>query len=182
MKQINILLFLFLILSFSSFSQIKKEKINGIFYKVALSTTLSVNEENTLFANDDEPFFNFSALFVNNTLGYQFDRRTSIAANLEYNWHYQQGLHFAPAYVSLRHNIIVDDDNVFIRGGYGTLLGISKDFQKGNMYKLGLGIQIVDFDNDNSFLIGLDFSRKRFGYRTLEGLSSISIFIEFMLF
>ena len=84
--------------------------------------------------------------------------------------------------MSLRHNIIVDDDNIFVRGGYGSLLGISKDFKKGNMYKLGLGLQIVNFDNDNSFLIGIDFTRKRFGYRTLEGLSSISIFIEFMLF
>ena len=182
MKQIFIVIYLFLFISFSSFSQIKKEKTNGLFYKVSLATTLSVNEENRLFADDDEPFFNFSALFVNNTLGYQFDKRTSIAANLEYNWHSQQGLHFAPAYVSLRHNISVDDDNLFVRGGYGSLIGISKDFEKGNMYKLGLGVQIVNFDNDNSFLIGLDFTRKRFGYRTLEGLSSISIFIEFMLF
>ncbi|WP_339893067.1 hypothetical protein [uncultured Algibacter sp.] len=182
MKRIFIVIYLFLFISFSSFSQIKKEKTNGLFYKVSLATTLSINEENTLLADDDEPFFNFSALFVNNTLGYQFDKRTSLGLNLEYNWHSQQGLHFAPAYVSLRHNIIVDDDNIFVRGGYGSLLGISKDFKKGNMYKLGLGVQIVNFDNDNSFLIGIDFTRKRFGYRTLEGLSSISIFIEFMLF
>ncbi|MDG1731183.1 MAG: hypothetical protein P8K68_04490 [Algibacter sp.] len=182
MKRMFILLYLFSLISLYSFSQIKKEKPNGLFYKGSLATTLSVNEENTLFADDDEPFFNLSALFVNNTLGYQFDKRTSIATNLEYNWHSQQGLHFAPAYVSLRHNIIVDDDNIFVRGGYGSLLGISKDFEKGNMYKLGLGLQTVNFDNDNSFLIGLDFTRKRFGYRTLEGLSSVSIFIEYMFF
>ena len=168
--------------SISSFSQIKPEKTNGLFYKISLATTLTANEENTLFADDDEPFFNFSALFVNNTLGYQFDKRTSIAANLEYNWHSQQGFHFAPAYLSLHHNIIADDTNFFVRGGYGTLLGISKDFKKGNMYKFGLGVQVFDNNYRNSFLIGIDFTRKRFGYRTSEGLSSVSIFLEFMLF
>ncbi|MEN3323348.1 hypothetical protein VP395_06390 [Mariniflexile soesokkakense] len=49
------------------------------------------------------------------------------------------------------------------------------------MYKLGLGYQGI-LENYNSLLIGLDFTRKRFGYRTLEGLSSLSIFLEFMLF
>ena len=165
-----------------SFSQIEPEKTKGLFYKVAASTTLTVNEDNTLFANDDEPFFNFSALFINNTIGYQFDNRTSLGLNLEYNWHSNLGLHFAPAYISLRHNLKVDDENFFVRGGYGSLLGISKNFEKGSMYKLGLGVQIINFDNNDSFLIGLDFTRKRFGYRTLEGLSSVSIFIEFMFF
>ncbi|MDB4273774.1 hypothetical protein N9869_00465 [Algibacter sp.] len=182
MKRTLITFILLFCYSISTFSQIEPEKTNGLFYKISLATTLTVNEENTLFADDDEPFFNFSALFVNNTLGYQFDKRTSIAANLEYNWHSQQGLHFAPAYLSLHHNIIADDDNFFVRGGYGTLLGISKDFEKGNMYKLGLGVQVFDNNYRNSCLIGIDFTRKRFGYRTLEGLSSISIFIEFMLF
>ena len=182
MKQFFIVFIFLISYSNSSFSQAKSEKINGLFYKISLASTLTVNEENTLFADDDEPFFNFSALFVNNTLGYQFDNRTSIGANLEYNWHSNQGLHFAPAYLSLQHNVIVDDDNIFIRGGYGTLLGINKDFQKGSMYKLGLGVQIFDNNIRNSFLLGLDFTRKRFGYRTLEGLSSISIFVEFMLF
>jgi len=183
MTQKNILFWLFLSLSLTLFSQQHKEKTHGLFYKASLSTTLKINETNSVFENDDEPFFNFSALFVSNALGYQLDKRTSIAANLEYHWHSQQGLHFLPSYVSLRHNVITDDyDNFFIRGGYGTLLGISQDFQKGNLYKLGLGIQFLNADNDNSFLLGLDFTRKRFDYRTLDGLSSISIFLEFMLF
>jgi len=61
-------------------------------------------------------------------------------------------------------------------------LGVSKDFEKGNMYKIGLGIRGYDDGYLNSFLIGVDFSRKRFGYKTLEGLSSVSIFLEFMFF
>lgn len=183
MTQKNIMFWLFLFVSIASFSQQHETKTNGLFYKASLSTTLKVNENNSIFENDDEPFFNFSALFVNNALGYQFDNRTAITANLEYNWHSQEGLHFVPAYLSLRHNIILDDyDNIFLRGGYGTLLGISRDFQKGNLYKLGLGIQILNTVNDNSYLIGLDFTRKRFGYRAIEGLSSVSIFFEFMFF
>ena len=182
MKQIY-LVFIFLICYTSPiFSQVKPEKSNGLFYKISLATTLGINEEYEAFDDSDETLINPSALYVNNTIGYQFDNRTSIGANLEYNWHSQQGLHFTPAYVSLQHNVIVDDDNVFIRGGYGTLLGISKDFEKGSMYKLGLGVQLFDNNYRNSYLIGIDFTRKRFGYRTLEGLSSISIFIEFMLF
>jgi hypothetical protein len=71
---------------------------------------------------------------------------------------------------------------MFIRGGYGTLLGLGKSFEKGNMYKFGVGLQTFDSNFRNSFLIGLDFTRKRFGYKTLEGLSSVSIFLEFMFF
>jgi hypothetical protein len=182
MKHFYSLFCICFLLSFFSFSQIEKEKIHGIFYKISLASTLTINKEYTLDQDDDTgPLINPSALFVNNTIGYQFDQRTSIGLNFEYDWHSQQGLHFFPAYLSLRHNFILDDTNVFLRGGYGTLLGMGTSFEKGNMYKLGLGIQDV-FWNNNSLLFGLDFTRKRFGYKTLEGLSSVSVFLEFMLF
>ena len=182
MKQTQLLiLFVFLSSNLIS-SQIEDVKINGLFYRVSLATTLTINEEYQAFDDCDETLINPSALYVNNTLGYQFDKRTSIGFNLGYNWHSQQGLHFIPTYLSLQHNFIVDDDNIFVRGGYGKLLGISKDFENGNMYTLGLGVQIYGDNYDNSVLLGIDFTRKRFGYRTLESLSSISIFLEFMLF
>jgi len=57
---------------------------------------------------------------------------------------------------------------------------LGKSIEKGNIYKFGFGFQGDIDDKNNSLLIGLDFSRKRFGYKTLEGLSSISIFLEFM--
>ena len=183
MKHILFILFLLLSVSFSSYSQIKKEKTNGLFYKISLASTLTINKEYTLDQDDDTgPLINPSALFINNTVGYQFDSRSLIGLNFEYDYHSKQGLHFAPAYLSFQYNIIADDDNFFIRGGYGTLLGLGKSFEKGNMYKFGLGYQIFDDDFRNSTLIGLDFTRKRFGYKTLEGLSSVSIFLEFMLF
>lgn len=163
------------------FSQENTEKISGLFYKISLATTLTINEDYTIEPDDGEPFLEPSALFVNNTVGYQFDKRTSIGLNFEYNWHSKQGLHFFPAYLNLQHNLSSDRDvNLFVRGGYGTLLHMGNSFEKGTMFRLGAGIQ-GDIDaKNNSILIGLDYTRKRFGYRTLDGLSSVSIFLEFM--
>ena len=182
MKVFFVLILISLFASTYTYSQNTTEKTSGIFYKISLATTLTINEYYTIGNDDDETFFQPSALFVNNTVGYQFDKRASLGMNFEYDWHSKQGLHFFPAYLSFQYNIIADDDNVFIRGGYGTLLGVGKSFEKGNMYKFGLGFQTYDKNFKKSFLIGFDFTRKRFGYKTLEGLSSISIFLEFMLF
>jgi hypothetical protein len=183
MKQINLLFCLFLLTCHFAFSQQQSEKVSGLYYKFSLATTLTINEDYVAFDDDDSStLLEPSALFVNNTIGYQFDRRTLIGLNLEYDWHSKQGLHFFPAYFGLQYKIFGKDDNGFIRGGYGTLVGMGKSFEKGNMYKLGLGYQSKADTNNNSVLIGLDFTRKRFGYRTLEGLSSISIFLEFMFF
>ena len=182
MKHLRILFLFLLCNSINGFSQTDQEKTSGIYYKFSLATTLTINEYYNLFEDNGETLLNPSALFVNNTIGYQFDQRSIIGLNFEYDWHSQQGLHFFPTYLSFQYNIIAKDDNMFIRGGYGTLLGLGSSFEKGNMYKFGLGAQIFDNNFRNSFLIGLDFTRKRFGYKTLEGLSSVSIFVEFMLF
>ncbi|GAA3595832.1 hypothetical protein Q4Q39_07730 [Flavivirga amylovorans] len=179
MKQIYILL---LCLPFFGFSQIRKEKSHGLFYKISLAATLTINKDYNINNDEGETFFNPSAVFLNNTVGYQFDKRTSLGLNFEYDYHSQQKLQFFPTYLNLRHNIIVDDENIFVRAGYGTLLSLNRNFEKGNIFKAGIGIQIFDQNFRNSFLIGLDFTRKRFEYETLEGLSSVSIFLEFMLF
>ena len=178
--------FLILCLFFTShyiYSQTYPQKTRGVFYKFSLATTLAINEDYVAFDDSDETLINPSALFVNNTIGYQFDKRTLLGLNFEYDWHSQQGLHFFPAYLNFQYSLNKNIENsaFFVRFGYGTLLGISNDFEKGNIYKFGLGGQFFS-KNGNSFLIGLDFSRKRFGYKTLEGLSSVSIFIEFMVF
>jgi hypothetical protein len=183
MKQSDLILgFMFLCFSFIASSQNDTIKTHGIFYKFSFATTLAVNDDYGEIGHEDETLFIPSALFVNNTLGYQFDLRTSIGLNFEYDYHSKQGLHFFPAYLNLQHNLIVKDVNYFVRAGYGTLLGMGKSIEKGNMYKLGVGVQGSSGKKNNSMLIGLDYTRKRFGYRTLEGLSSISIFLEFMLF
>jgi len=180
MKQI--ITFLCLTLALVSFSQ-DQITTHGLFYKISLATTLGINEDYQLFDEGESgTFLEPSAYFINNTMGYKFDERSSLSLNFEYNWHSETGFHFFPAYMSLRYNIIADDDNVFIRTGYGRLLNFGKVFETGTMYKVGAGIELFDEDYKNSLLFGLDFSRKRFGYKQAEKLSSISIFFEFMVF
>jgi len=179
MKPFYVSLILFLALSKYIHSQSREEKTNGVFYKFSIGTTLTINEDYTIVTNDGEKLIEPNALFINNTFGYQFDRRSLIGLNLEYDWHSRQGLHFFPAYLSFQYNILGKKDYMFVRGGYGTLLGIMRFSEKGNFYKLGLGYQ-GNIGDKNNILIGLDFTRKRFGYKTLEGLSSVSLFLEFM--
>ena len=79
-------------------------------------------------------------------------------------------------YLSGRFNIVNHPTSPFIRGGYGNLYNITNNFKEGDMYKLGLG-----FIFDNVLLLGFEFTNKKFGYRSLTALSSVSIFIEFIL-
>ena len=177
----HIITLLFLSISLITYSQ-SDIKTNGLFYKISLGSTLTINEEYELFDEYDDSFIIPSAYLVNNTIGYQFDERTSLGLNLEYNWHSKQELHFFPAFLSFRYNILNFDDNIFIRAGYGRLLNMGKNFEKGTLYKVGAGVQLFDDDFKNSLLIGLDFSRKRFGFRQTEKLSSVSIFLEYIVF
>ena len=66
MKQL--LPLLFVSISFFGFSQ-DDIKTNGVFYKISLGTTLTINEDYTLFNEDDQTFLNPSALLLNNTVG-----------------------------------------------------------------------------------------------------------------
>lgn len=180
MKQLITFLLIFTTVTLFSQSDIKT---NGIFYKVSAAATLTVNEDYTLTQDDDTgPFLIPNALFITNTLGYQFDERTSLGVNLEFDHHFENDLLFFPAYLSFRYNLITNDNNLFLRTSYGRLLNIAKNFETGTLYKVGLGIQSFDDNYKNSLLFGIDFSRKRFGYKQDEKLSSISIFFEFMLF
>lgn len=181
MKQFCV--FFFLIMSLHLYSQKDMQTDGGFYYKISLATTLTINEYYS-FAEDDDtgPLILPSAFFINNTFGYKFDERSVIGLNIEYNWHSESGLHFLPAYLSFRYNFIVDDDNVFVRSGYGRLLNLGNAFESGTVYKVGAGAEIFNENYTNSFLIGLDFYRKRFGYKQLDKLSSVSIFFEFILF
>lgn len=169
--------------SLSMFSQDENPEINnGPFYKLSMAGTITTNEDIELADEYNDNLFELNALFLNATVGYQFDPRASIGVNFGYDRHSELNLYFFPMYLSFRYNIIKDDDNVFLRGGYGKLLNVGKSFEVGNMYKAGLGYQIFDGDYRNSFLIGVDFTRKRFGFRRLDKLSSVSIFLEFQFF
>ncbi|MBA6151616.1 hypothetical protein [Gelidibacter maritimus] len=157
-------------------------KTNGLYYKISVATTLTTNEEYTLFNDQDESFIVFNAVFINNSIGYQFDNRTSMDLNVEYDHHSRKSLNFLPVFLGFNYNILDFDDVLFVRGGYGKLINIGKNFENGTMYKVGIGLRIFDENFKNSGLIGLDFNRKRFGYKQKDKLSSVSIFLEFMVF
>lgn len=172
---------LFLLLFLKTFSQ-DGDKTQGLFYKISLAGTLTTNENYTIGNDEGETFIILNALFVNNTFGLQIDNRFSAGLNLEYEGHVKQSLNFLPAYVSLRYVIFQYEDNFFIRGGYGRLLKLNDNFEKGSFYKAGMGFQIFDENYRNSFLIGLDFTRKQYGFIRQSKLSSVSVFLEFEVF
>ena len=158
-------------------------KTHGVYYKISLAGTLTTNDEYTFDTNDDTgSFIEVNAFFINNSIGYQFDQRSSIDLNVEYDRYTRQSLNFMPVHLGFNYNILDFDDVVFVRGGYGKLVKAGNSFEKGTMYKFGIGYRAFDENFRNSWLIGLDFNRKRFGYRQEEKLSSVSIYIEFMLF
>lgn len=175
-------LIFFLLASSISFSQ-ADIKSSGIYYKISLAGTLTTNENYTLGTNGDSgTFIEPNGVFVTNSLGYQFDHKSSVDLNIEYDHYIQQYLNFLPVHLGFNYNVFDFDDVVFVRGGYGKLIKVGDSFEKGTMYKVGIGYKAFDNNFKNSWLIGFDFNRKRFGYRQEEKLSSFSIFIEFMLF
>ena len=152
---------------------------SGLFYKLGFATTLTLNEDNVVGDKEDnEPFFRFNFFFLNNTIGYKFDPRSSIGLNLEYDWHSESGLQFLPLHLSFRYNVIQKEDNVFVRASYGKLLGIGNTFETGSLYKTGVGVEVFDKAYKNSGLIGIEFTQKSFGFREEEKLISISFFLE----
>ncbi|MGB3605759.1 hypothetical protein [Psychroserpens sp.] len=84
--------------------------------------------------------------------------------------------------MNFTYNIVDFDDVLFVRGGYGTLVDLGESFENGTLYTVGLGYRIFDDDFRNSWLVGFDFSRRRFGNQQNDKLSSVAIFLEFMLF
>ena len=172
-------IFCFSLLNLSAQDNIKT---NGLFYKISFAATLTNNEDYTLGNDEGHTFIDLNGLFINNSLGYQFDGRTSMDLNVEYDYYMRQELNFLPVYLGFNYNILDFDDLLFIRGGYGKLMKVGKNFENGTQYKAGIGYRHFDDNFKNSWLIGLDFSRKRFGYKQQEKLSSISVFLEFMVF
>lgn len=147
----------------------------GFFYKIGLATTLTINENYRISDNEDNgAFFRPNAFFINNTLGYKFDERSSLGINLEYDWHSESGLMFLPLHLSFRYTFSKGDVNPFIRSSYGRLLEAGDSFEAGSLYKVGSGLSVMG----GGALIGIEFTQKRFGFRQYEKLNSVSFFID----
>ncbi|MGC6431921.1 MAG: hypothetical protein ACON5F_12825 [Jejuia sp.] len=122
------------------------------------------------------------AFFIHSALGMQFNRITLIGLNLEYNKYPQSQYNFVPLYLSFQRNIIRSTNDFYLRGGYGSLLDMGRNFRNGRIYKIGAGYQIYYNKGKNSFLAGIDYTNKKLKNDLIESLSSISIYLEFMLF
>jgi len=174
-------LILFLILaSLSLQSQNEKPRL---FYKISAAATLTLNEDWTISNEESIPLIGTNGHFVNATVGYQLSSRTSIGLNFQYDYFLEQDLNFFPVHFTFRYNLFDFDDKFYVRAGYGIFAEVAKDFETGSMYRAGVGFQIfMDEDYEKSMLFGLDFSRRRFGFRESEKLSSLAISLEFQLF
>jgi hypothetical protein len=175
-----------LLLTSAIFSQEEPSNKGGTYYKFSFATTLTLNEnfekkqegeeyKDRVFAG--KTFLRLSAYFFETSIGYQFGQRAALGVNLGYHYHSEQGLHFIPAYLNARINFSDKEDSFFLRGGFGKLIGIGSNFESGTYSKVGLGIQTQKIG-----LIGLEFNYKEIGFRDLEGLESISLFLEYILF
>ena len=179
MKHNYLLLFLLSLISFSSFSQISEKKSNGIFYKISIATALFTSLDYIDDTEDDGKYNRFTGFFLNNTLGYQFDERSCMGLNLEYNLYTRQKLNVLPAYLSFQYIV---KDNLFFRAGYGGLIGLSESFEKGEFIKFGLGVR-GEFGRKNTGMIGIDFSTRHVTNNTkYNSITSASIFFEYIFF
>ena len=147
-----------------------------LFYKIGVAATLTINSEG-LSSDDDSSCIVPNALFVKNTFGIAVNKRISMGLNAELDWHSKPNLLFFTIYPDIRYNIIQKDDNGFIRFGYGKMFG-KGELNEGTLYKISVGSEHFHEDFERSTLFGLEFTQKSFGFKELDKLISVSIFLE----
>ncbi len=150
------------------------------FFTSSLNFTFALNENYVLFEPDDnENMFKFSAIFIRTGFGYQFNNRWAGIVNLGYDHHPKFGLNAVPMYGTLRYTISRDDDDrFFTQASFGNMWRPSKNFENGNYYALGLGMQI---SNSSRWLtvLHLDFHRKKITNFKNGNLDSVSLGLGF---
>ncbi|MFB0938959.1 MAG: hypothetical protein QMB29_08485 [Urechidicola sp.] len=173
-------LFLFCFIPLLSFSQ---ETNKGKFYTATLYTTLALNEDYVPFNKEDgENLFDFSAIFIRNGMGYQFNKYWAASVNFGIDFHTRFGIQSLPAYFNLRHNIIISDDDLFfVNSSYGALWKPYSNFNRGDYYALGIGWQIAGMKRVNT-LLRIDFHRKKIIGLNKGNLDSFSFGLGMNLF
>ncbi len=181
MRKLYLLTFLTVTSNYCIYSQKNtNDHTNNLFYKVGIAATISSGENyHSEFDIPDERS-GAPAFFIHNAIGVQFNRLTLIGLNLEYNKYPKQG-GFLPLYISLQRNIIRNTNDIYLRGGYGTLLDVGRDFRNGRLFKAGVGCQIYYNKGKNSFLAGIDYTKKTLSEDIMKSLSGVAIYFEFIL-
>ena len=178
MRKILLLIFFF----YSISTLLSQDKIGGPFFTGDVNLTLGINENYTVFNDDDETLIVPSALFFRFGFGYEFKRRVAIALNSGFDYHWNYAVSVLPTYASLKYNISQKDNDVFFtEARYGKMWTPSSHYQDGNYYGLGIGLQMAGEKRWNTIL-RLDFHRKAImGFKN-NRLDSVSLGIGFSFF
>lgn len=178
----KLLLSLFFLASFSAFSQENFKKIGRPFFTGSANFTLGINENYTLFNDDDETFLVPSAIFFRAGFGYEFFQRVSLSVNAGFDYHWNYAVSAFPTYVTLRFNISENDGNAFfVETSYGKMWRPSNKYPDGNYYGLGLGWQFGTESRWNP-IFRIDYHRKGIiGFKN-NRLDSVSLGIGFSFF
>ncbi|MFK8060697.1 MAG: hypothetical protein AB8B78_11470 [Polaribacter sp.] len=174
---------LFLLFSFFIFQNlISQEKLGRPFFTGDINFTLGINENYTLFNDDDQALIVPSAFFFRIGFGYEFKKRVAIAINSGYDMHFNYAVDAFPTYGSLRYNITENDDNNhFVEFRYGKMWTPSSNYPDGNYYGVGLGIQVAGEKRWNT-VFRIDFHRKGIlGFKN-NRLDSVSFGFGFSFF
>lgn len=159
-----------------------QEKIGRPFITGSVNFTLGVNENYTLFNDDDETFLVPAAAFFRIGFGYEFAKRIALSFNSGYDYHWNYATSAFPAYGSLKYNIIErDDDTLFVEMSYGKMWRPSNRYPDGNYYAFGIGAQVAGAKRWNT-IIKLDFHRKGIIGFENNRLDSVSFGIGFSFF
>ena len=169
--------FLFILQNF--FSQ---EKLGRSFITGDVNFTLGINENYTLFNDDDETFLVPSALFFRIGFGYEFKRKLAVGFNAGFDYHWNYAVSAFPTYGSVKYNITeFEDDALFVEARYGKMWTPSGNYPDGNYYGLGVGVQVAGEKRWNT-IVRLDFHRKGIvGFKN-DQLDSVSFGIGFSFF
>jgi len=176
----KLFLILCIVLQTKSFSQ---DKPGRAFFTGNINFVLGVNENYTLFQqDDDESLIIPTAIFARIGFGYEFKKRVAISFNSGYDYHWNYAVSAIPAFGSLQFNLWRNGDDVFfIDTSYGKMFRMSKNYADGNYYGLGLGYQL-EGENRWNTVIRFDLHRKGIiGFKN-NRLDSFSIGIGFSFF
>lgn len=176
------LLLLFFVASISVFSQENPRKLGRPFFTGVANLTLGINENYTLFNDDDETFLEPSAIFFRAGFGYEFFNRVALSVNAGFDFHWNYATSAFPTYGTLRFNITENEgDAFFVETSYGKMWRPSNNYPNGNYYGVGLGWQIAGESRWNT-IVRIDFHRKGIvGFKN-NRLDSVSFGIGFSFF
>lgn len=160
-----------------------QEKLGRPFISGTLNFTLGINENYTLFDDDDdETLLEPAALFLRLGFGYEFKRKIAISFNAGFDYHWNYATSAFPTYGALKYNITeFDDDALFVEMSYGKMWRPTIRYPDGNYYGFGIGMQIAGEKRWNG-IVRLDYHRKGIvGFKN-NRLDSVSFGVGFSFF